>query len=169
MKKFFSFLWRGALGGSLIPFAWAITLLAAYLGQYGLGEPLVLFLIPTGVGAMIGALLWLVERITKRRNELILRIVIGTTFATLVSAALIYWWQSKDPGMHVDYLKLLSSSVFIGVAIGMPAASLARERESIQELGLFSSFPSGGQRILAEGLVDSIGTAIPREPMSEKQ
>jgi len=143
MKELARFLLRGALGGALLQLLWSAFVLAAYPEPEALLVLALLLLIPASVGALIGGLLWLLSRKSRHDSGLIKRIVIGASFATLLCAGSIYLTQHDNSWSRRDSLAVLVFSLIIGIEIGIPAAILARKKETIviQQLGLFTSFP----------------------------
>jgi hypothetical protein len=137
MKNLFSFIWRGALGGALIQLLLSIVIFAIDPSLQRLATMALFLLAPASVGAAIGAILWLLGK-TTLHCHLLNRMAIGSAVATALIAALLCWFQASPHGrVHQE---LILVSVFFGLEIGLPAATLARKPEDIQRLGLLSSF-----------------------------
>ena len=143
MKELARFLLRGAFGGALLQLLWSVFVLAAFPDPDVLLVLVLLLMIPAGIGAAIGTILWLVARKSRKDNGLMRRIVIGASFATLLFAGVFYFTEHGHSWSRSDYQVMLVFSLIIGLEIGTPAAILAKKKETIviQQLGLFTSFP----------------------------
>jgi hypothetical protein len=138
IKRLLHYLVCGACGAASIPFALCV------LGFAANGQLSVVFLIvllcPAAGGALVGAILYLLRRLTNRHNGLFVRMAIGSGLTTVLSLVLILGYQLNSV-KELDFGAALFFSVVIGLGSGLPAGILAHEKESIQQLGLAPRFP----------------------------
>lgn len=139
MRDLIRFVWRGALGGAILPsLVWVYFLVATF------PTPLFWLLLITGVGlaipgAIVGGILWVLCKLFVKRLGILLRIAIGVGInSTILVMELI---TSDDVFFYdsVNFRRLIFTSIFylsIGGIAGWtcPAATVFRKKPKEPEL-----------------------------------
>jgi hypothetical protein len=119
------FLWRGAMGGVLGVFIFVGYAVLRYpYGIVGGAELPTLLLIATVSGMLVGAVVWLSNRLLESRLRLVSRIILGT----LLTVALIALYLYRTEGLEDDLKRFVGNSFAFGLTVGGLAGAMASQR-----------------------------------------
>lgn len=125
--RLWSFLWRGAVGGAIVPlirglfYMYRVPYARVFLLAF-----LILLCIPAAYGAFIGGMLWLTVKKRGERLNLITRAVLGMAIAMVFCLPYIYFFELNDSLIMGGLFRtLLLNSLLTGLVIGLPAGVFA--------------------------------------------
>jgi hypothetical protein len=137
MQDLIRFIWRGALGGAIVPSFIYIYYMMMLYGSSLFWVLLIISLSAALPGAVVGATLWfLCVRFVESLGTL-LRITIGVSVGSTITA--LWWIYSAYPyrGDFVDFPRLIFWILFNGASIGVfagwlcPAATVFRKEAKL--------------------------------------
>lgn len=119
-----SFLWRGAIGGTLGGVA--LIIYRFLTSPLPLSELLIAVLISAVNGFFVGAFIWFLGRWLSRAFGLALRIIAGVLFSICSIAFYLY-----VGGLNGDIKLFIVNALTVGLMLGVPAGAIAKGKTKV--------------------------------------